>query len=490
MNFETTIQDDHQVKITLQLKKDDFERTKRRSAKKLSRQTKIPGFRPGKAPYNLVVRYVGEDNILGDAIETLVDDLYPKVLEEGEIKPYSPGTLKDFNEDIPSFEFLVPLAPEVELGDYRAVRLPYEPKEIDEEAVRESLNNIRENQVTIEIVDRPAEVGDQLNISLKGNETVEECEEEESFSIDEPDFLAIIEAEDVDPTGERPFPGFSRQLIGLSAGDEKTIDYTFPNDYDIETLQGKSVIYHVEVKNVNLRILPQLNDELAKSIGDFESLDELRDDVRGHLEEISKEQYDADYEDNIMDEIIATTTTKYPPQMLESEIDAVIDQLKNRLSIQGMDMDTYLKIRDMDEAALKEDLASIAERRLVRGLVLMEIASKEGIQVSQADVQADVQNTLATVYSSVPENAARRLLTADAMRGLVSSSMTGALVEQAMERLRAIANGDVEKESTAKEKINGSEDESKETDNVVDDEQGTLSGETESPDDGELDKAI
>ena len=167
MKIETEIQEDHQAKLTVEVEVDVMEGMKRRAARKIARRVRIPGFRPGKAPYQVIVRQLGEGAILEEALEMLVEDIYPKIIEDTEIKPYGPGSLDNVvSLEPPVLEFMVPLDAEVTLGDYRSLRKPYEPSEVSDDDVNKVLENLRERQAVIEPVERPAQEGDLVTVRL------------------------------------------------------------------------------------------------------------------------------------------------------------------------------------------------------------------------------------------------------------------------------------------------------------------------------------
>ncbi|MCK4898867.1 MAG: trigger factor family protein, partial [Anaerolineales bacterium] len=196
MNIDSVPLEDHQVKITVEVDPDSFESSKRRAARKLSKRAKIPGFRPGKAPYPVIVRHIGESVILEEAVEITIDEIYPKVIEEAEIEPYGPGTLEGIPEmDPPTFEFIVPLRATVELGDYQSIRFPYELEDITDNDVDDVINNLREQQAVIEPVERSAQEGDLVTVRVNALRTQIE-EDEDPKLIDNRSIPIVIEAED------------------------------------------------------------------------------------------------------------------------------------------------------------------------------------------------------------------------------------------------------------------------------------------------------
>jgi len=295
LNIQKELLSDHQVKLTVSIPPEPLEEAKRRAARQIAKKVKIPGFRPGKAPYAVVLRSVGESAIFQEAVELLADETYPKVLDEAEIKPWGPGSLKDIPAQDPlTFEFVVPLQPEVTLSDYRALRFPYELKATTEEEVEQAIEDLRDRHATYEtIMDRPAREGDQVSIRIKAErKTV--AENQSLALINERDSELTINAESDDTSKEWPFSGFSRRLVGLNPGDEINFDYTYPEDSTLENLRGVEAVFYVQVVAIKLRTLPEVNEEFLKSLGEFKDVDEFRGIVRQNLERQAKALYDRD----------------------------------------------------------------------------------------------------------------------------------------------------------------------------------------------------
>jgi len=208
--------ENHQVKLVVEIEQVVLDEAKRRAAHKLARRTKIPGFRPGKAPYVMVVRHLGEAVVLEEAIESLVDDIYPKVIEESGIDTYGPGHLEEIKSlEPPVLEFVIALAPQVMLGDYYSIRIPYEPKEITEEDVNLNLAQLREHHAVIEQVDRPAQVSDQVRIRFSADRI--DSDGNTSTLYGENPLTVVIPNEGEEINQYLPVPDFEKCLLGKSA---------------------------------------------------------------------------------------------------------------------------------------------------------------------------------------------------------------------------------------------------------------------------------
>ncbi len=447
MKFEKTIQEDHQAQVVVEVEPAQLDKARRRAARKLAERGKIPGFRPGKAPYEVVLRYYGDDAVYEQAVDLLVDEIYPEMLKEADINPAAPGTLEKIDKidgtDLPKLTFKVPLAPEVVLGDYHSLRVPYEFKAPGPEKLDQALEDLRQMYSTTETVEREAQEGDYLLVDL----------ESEKEALTRPGFATLIRKEDRE--NEFPFPGFARQLVGLKAGDSKTIQHTFPADYPDETLAGQSVDIKATVKTIRSMTLPELNDDFAKMVGQYENLDALKEAMTKEIEADARARYDDEYFTQVVDKIGETATIKYAPQTLEHEAGHVIEDLERRLAQQGLDLETYYKMRNIDAAKfLEEEAKPVAKKRLERSLILDEISRREKIEVDNASLDEEFNNTLFDLQAQGlnlnrirgGRQGQQRVAEAVAME-----SANRVLTRRTLERLKAIATGEYKPEEKAEE---------------------------------------
>jgi trigger factor len=392
LKIETLPRDDHQVTLTVLLDPEQMEGAKHRAARRISERKSIPGFRPGKAPYDVVVRTFGEGIITEDAVDLLLDEVYPKALKEANLEPGAAGSLEKVEdlEKSPKFVFTVPLAPGVELGNYRSIRLPYEWTAPDEAEVDESLEELHQMYAKTETVNRPIQKGDFVMIDLLGVKA--KATEGETPVIDRPGLPIFIRKDD--KADEFPFQGFSNELVGLSANESKSFNHKYKKDDKNESLQGQTILFTLTVKMVRGSILPDLNDDFARQAGPFENLNALRESLKANLATQSKSQYDDDYFARLIEKIKEGAVIHYPPQVVDHEVEHVMEDLKTRLASQNLDMAAYLKSRQMDEEKfLTEEARPIAVKRLERSLIMEEIAKIEKIEVSQEMLQSSFQQT-------------------------------------------------------------------------------------------------
>ena len=447
MKIEKQIQEDHQAKLIVEFDTDEIESAKHRAARKIAGKARIPGFRPGKAPYPVIVRQYGEPMILEEAIEMIIDDRYSEILDQGDVNPYGSGKLDNVSSMDPlTLEILVPLAAEVTLGDYRALKRPYELPVVTDPDVDEVLNDLRERNAVSEPVERPAQEGDLVTIKLIAVRKNEE-EGKERTLIRERSVPILIRSslpESSDEENERvewPFSGFSVNLFGLSAADERTLEYTYPQDSTYDHLKGLEAIFHFLVESVKERHLPELNDEFASSLGEYANLAAVKSEIRTLLQSQKEEAYNTEYDNALLDEAASQSEFKFPPQMLEHEIEDMMHSFEERIGQQGMSMDLYLKSRQMDLDAFREETRPSAETRLKKRLVLLQIAEAEDVKIERQELQEETQKTIESLATMMDKKEARKLSSETAYRNVMTNIMADMLTRRAMEHLRGIASG-------------------------------------------------
>jgi trigger factor len=391
LKIETTTRDDHQVKIIVEIEPNQFESARHRAAHKIADKVKIPGFRPGKAPFDVVQRHVGDEAIKEEALELLVDETYPKAVEESGVKPAAPGTLTDMSKEEPyKFTFLVPLEPTVDLGEYKSVRQSYVAPIVTDEQVTEYVEQIRNANSVVEPAGRAAQVGDLLYLTISWKVEGDEAKDPQNAP-----YQVIIPTKEKQADMEWPFKGFARKFIDASEGDTKEIQHSYSDDFEDSTMKGKTVHYNVVVNSVKTFKLPELNDEFAQSLGDIQNVDDLKKRVREQLETNTKTEYDDKFFSEVVDQVISKATIKYPPQVLDDQKDDVLHSLEHDLSHQNMDLETYLKTRNLEkEAFIDKEVTPAAKKRLERSLVLNEISKAEKLELKEEELQTSFQETL------------------------------------------------------------------------------------------------
>jgi len=455
LKIKTQPRDDHQVTLIVELETEQMKGARHRAARKISERKSIPGFRPGKAPYEVVVRSFGEGVISEEAVDILLDEIYPKALEGAKLEPAGAGSLEKVEnlDKKPKFTFTVPLVPTADLGDYRSIRLSYDWKEPGEDKAEEAIMELRRMYAKTESVNRPIETGDFVMIDLKGIKA--KAAEGEPPAIDRPGLPVFVR--DAEKDDEFPFMGFSKKLVGLNPEGSKTFSHKYAKGYKDENLQGQTVKFDLKVTMVRGSILPELNDDFAKQVGPFENLQALRESVKANLATQSKAEYDDDYFAKLIERIKEKAIIGYPPQVLEHELEHVLKDLKTRLADQGLDMTAYLKSREMDEEKfVAEEAKPIAAKRLVRSLIMDELAKAEKIEVNKEVLQSSFEQTWGEYQGDAgfqktmkgKSQPPKQLMNAVAME-----SANRAYLQQTLNRLKDIATGnapELPKEETKK----------------------------------------
>lgn len=443
MKIKTQPRDDQQVTLIVELEPEQLEGAKHRAARKISERKAIPGFRPGKAPYEVVVRSFGETVISEEAVDLLLDEVYPLALGEAKLEPAAAGSLEKVEDldKIPKFTFTVPLAPTANLGDYRSIRLPYEWNVPGEEKTEEAIDELRRMYAKTESVNRPIETGDFVMVDLKG--VKDKATEGEAPLIDRPGLPVFVR--DVEKDDEYPFKGFSKELVGLRGEESKSFSHKYAKAYKDETLQGQSIKFELKVKMIRGSILPDLNDDFAKQVGPFENITALREAVKANLATQSKADYEDGYFAKLMEKIKENAAIKYPPQVLDHELEHVLEDLKSRLAEQGLDMAAYLKSREMDEEKfVAEEAKQIAVKRLERSLIIDELAKLEKIEVNKELLQSSFEQTWGEYQGDAGFQKSMRGKSQppkQLMNAVAMESANRAYVQQTLNRLKEIATG-------------------------------------------------
>ena len=449
MKIERQDLENRQTELQIEVASDQLQTAMQAAARRLSQGTKIPGFRPGKAPYEVIVGKFGEDVIFEEALERLGQEIYRDALEEEKIEPYAPGSLEEvIREDPLKLRYIVPLAPEVDLGAYREIRIPFEDAEVTDEAFEEAIEEIRQRQALIEPVDRPAEESDLVIIDLSG-ELLDPEDEEDAQLLDMKDISVLV-----DPDTDVPTPGVMEHLLGLAAGDEKSYEYTFPDDNPNEDLRKRAAKFQIKCLEVKSRFIPEWSDEMAQNLGEFESLLDLRVKLRENLQKQAEMEAENQYRDEIMQKIVEGASVEYPPVVLQEETENLLQDLRMRLGNQNLALEDYLKIEGKTEENLREELEPEAIERIMRGLVLGKIVEVEELKVEDDEIDAEIKR----LVEPLGAEADKRLLEAfESPAGRHRIAMD-VLTDKAIRRIIAIAKGEAEEQDVSTIEVNGKEE--------------------------------
>lgn len=419
---------DRQVKLVVEVEDERAQDALRQTARRLSHKVRIPGFRPGKAPYHLVVNSVGEDYLRAETFDAIGQKLYEQALEEAEVDAYAQGSLEDVQWEPLTFKVTVPLAPAVELGDYKSLSVPREPVLVLDEDVDEALQEIRQRFATWTPVDRPSQDGDMLIMDITGTVNGEDIMSHQNWE-------RVLRIEE---TGS--LPGFDEALVGLQAGAEHSFTLQYPED--ARRWAGEDAEFHVTLHSVKGKELPPLDDELAQMTSDeYETMEELREAVRQQLR--MQREREADYEGQVLDALVEQADIEFPPVMLEQELNDLLQDHDRFFRQQGMPLDDFLRVSGKSLEEYREEQRPHAEQRLRRRLALTELVEQEELGVEETEVLQEIEGRV----SGQPDESSdrlRELLRSATGRQLVQTDL---LSRKAMRRLVAIASGEPEVET-------------------------------------------
>ncbi|OWZ83887.1 trigger factor [Natranaerobius trueperi] len=375
--------DENKVKLTIEVDEDRVEDSLDKAYKKVVKKVELPGFRKGKVPRKILENRFGPEVLYEDALEILVPEAYQEAIEENEIEPVAQPEI-DVEQmekgEVLKFTATVDVKPEPKLGEYKGLEVEKEKIEISEQQVEDELKRLQEQHAEYEqIEDGEAENGDRLVIDFKGYVDGEPLEGGEA------------ENHNIEIGSDQFIPGFEEQLIGTKPGEEKEVNVTFPEEYPQEQISGKDAVFNVKVKEIKKKNLLSIDDELAKDVSDFESLDELKQDISNRLEQEAKEKGEQQVEEQVVSKAVENAEVNIPEPMIDQELDTMLKEFEQNLSYQGLDLNTYYKMANTDEDSLKEQFKDSAKNRVKRNLVLEAIRDEEGITASEEEVEEEIK---------------------------------------------------------------------------------------------------
>ncbi|NLU51273.1 MAG: trigger factor [Clostridiaceae bacterium] len=392
--------DKNVVKLEIEVDSQVFEECMDKAFQRRKSQFNVPGFRKGKAPRAMVERYYGEQVLYEDAINFACADAYDKAIDENDIRPVDRpqidivqiGKGKNF-----IFTATVTVMPEVTLGEYKGLEAKKDEVVITDDDVEEELKRIADrNSKLITVEDRPVQEGDTVDIDFEG-------------SIDGVPFKGGSAKGYTLVIGSGTFiPGFEDQLVGATLGSEVDVNVTFPEDYHSEELKGKPALFKVKINEIKKKQLPEINDEFASDVSEFETLDEFKADIRKKLTERAQAQADRKFENEIIDKAVENAQCDIPDVMVERRLDEIMGQLDMQLRYQGMNLAGYLKMMGIEESQLRADYREGAYKDVKTQLVLDKIAEVENISASDEEYEEEVKK-MAERYSQSVEDFKKHL---------------------------------------------------------------------------------
>lgn len=382
MQITTTQAPKSTVLLEIELPAERLDRAIRDAVPHLSRRTRVPGFRPGKAPRAVLERALGPGAVLDHAVEHLVETAYREALVKEALLPLTNADVEvvQAEEGKPLvFKATVQIRPDVNLGDYREFNFGPEIETIDDPRVDQVISELRDQNATLAAVeDRGAKDGDYAVISFTGTR------DGVPFEGGTSERMPLILGQ------ERLIPGFETHLVGLKPGASVEFDITFPEDYGEPELAGQVAHFAVEVKELREKVLPDLDDDFIALLGDFDSLETLRADIQRRLEANAIDRARHEFADRIIEYAVANATLELPDILVDQEVEVMHDEFRGTLARQGITEEAYFKVVDKTEADMHAEFRPGAEKRVKTLLVLSKVAEAEGIEVPEADINAEV----------------------------------------------------------------------------------------------------
>jgi trigger factor len=381
------------VRVEAEVAAEEVERRVQQAARELGRQMRVPGFRKGKVPPPVVIRRLGREAVLDEALRSSLGVWYSDAIDGAGIAPVGEpkldvGDLPGEGETL-SFTIEIGVRPPATLGQYQGLEVGRRQAAIDDTQVDSELDRFRDQLARLETVERPAAEGDHLVVDYAG-------------SVDGEPFDGGAARDQLLELGAgRLIPGFEEQLLGASAGDERTVEVTFPSDYPEQSLAGQTAQFAVTVHEVKAKRLPDLDDDFAAEAGGFDSLDELREDIRTRLETVQDREIEREFEEAVLDAAVEQAQVEVPDQLVHARAHELLEDTMRALARQGISREAYLRIAGKDEETLAHEAEPSAEAALKREAVLAAVVAAEQIEPSDDELKEALEPTAARAGEQV-----------------------------------------------------------------------------------------
>ncbi|MFQ5813251.1 MAG: trigger factor [Anaerolineae bacterium] len=379
MKVETERLENCQMALTIEIGEERAKRALRNVARRISRRAKIPGFRPGKAPYNVVARYFGKEALSKEVLDELGDAVYKEALEEAELEPFGQAQFTDYETNPLVLKLVVPLAPVVELGDYRQMRLEPEEETVREEEIDEALRRIQEQNTFWEPVKRPAQWGDLAIVDIEGTVKGETVIGNKGREL-------ILDAD-----SSYPLPGLSEELLGMTVSEQREFTLTYPEEFENWELAGQQVHFKVQLQDLKEKVVPGIDDDLARTVGSYETLEDLKAELRRNLQAKAEQEFP----NRALAALVERSQIEFPPLMLEREIDNWLEELDQSLRRQSLNLENYLKMEKKTEEEFRQEVSPQVGERLKRSLTLGKFVELEGLEIESDEVDKALEHLAA-----------------------------------------------------------------------------------------------
>ena len=381
MNVKSIERNGNQTTITVEIEKDLMETGAQKAYLKARKNIMIPGFRKGKAPRKMIESLYGAHVFYEDGLEEIFPEVYEFAVTKQDVKAIGRPSLTDMqiaDDGAVTITIATDVYPEVTLGEYKGLEVEKAEPTVSDEQIQAELDRMAQNVASTETVERAAEMGDTANIDFEGldNGVPFQGGKGEAFDL---------------KLGSGSFvPGFEEQVVGMAAGEEKDINITFPEDYTAE-LAGKPVVFHVKLNKVTVTNVPALDDEFAKDVSEFETLDELKADLRAKALENAQKQIESAFEQACVDKAAENTTVDMPAALIDMELDNQMERFAYQLQMSGYSMDAYAKMMGGDLNTMRNAFRPAAEKQAKANVTLAKIVEVEGIEVTEEDLAAEYE---------------------------------------------------------------------------------------------------
>ena len=421
MNIKSIERNGNQATITVEIDKELMESGVQKAYMKARKNIMIPGFRKGKAPRKMIEAMYGAHVFFEDGLEEIFPEVYDFAVVKQDVKAVGRPSLTDMQiseDNVVTIVLTTDVYPEVTLGQYKGIEVEKPEATVAEAQIEAELNRMAENVASTETVERAAEMGDTANIDFEG------------FDNGVPFNGGKGEGHDLKLGSNSFVPGFEEQIVGMTAGEEKDIDITFPEDYHAD-LAGKAVVFHVKLNKVTVTNVPALDDEFAKDVSEFETLEELKADLRAKALENAQKQIDAAFEQACVDKAAELATVELPAGLIDMELDNQMERFAYQLQMSGYSMDQYAKMMGGDMSTMRNAFRPAAEKQAKANVTLAKIVEVEGITVTDEDIEAEFE-AMAKQYELEIEKIKGMVPTEEVKTSLETRKAVKVLVENAV----------------------------------------------------------
>ena len=373
------------IELVIEVSAAEFEAAIEKVYNKQKKNIMLPGFRKGKAPRKMIEAMYGAHVFYEDGLEEIFPEVYQFAVIEQDVKAIGRPSLTDMDineENIVTLTLTTEVYPEVTLGQYKGLEIEQAPVEVSDAQVEAELNRMAQNVASTETVEKAAEMGDTANIDFEGFDNGVPFDGGKGDNFD----LKL---------GSGSFvPGFEEQVVGMTAGEEKDIDVTFPADYHAADLAGKPVVFHVKLNKVTVTTTPAIDDEFAKDVSEFETLDELKADIRAKALESAEKNAQSAFENACVEKAAENTTVDMPAALIESELDNQMDRFGYQLQMSGYSMEAYAKMMGGDVNTMRSAFRPAAEKQAKINVTLEKIIEVENISVSDEEIEEELKASI------------------------------------------------------------------------------------------------